>query len=134
MPFRALANLPVAMTAHVVYEAIDPERPATLSPKIVSEIIRGLIGFDGLLMTDDIDMKALSGTAGEKAHAAIAAGCDVVLDCWARMDEMVEIASLLGDAPPATLARLERAMAMRDAPAGDLAELVARRDAFLALV
>jgi beta-N-acetylhexosaminidase len=97
-------------------------------------VIRGRIGFDGLLMTDDIDMKALSGTAGEKAAAAVAAGCDVALDCWARMHEMTEIAGLLGDAPAATLTRLERAMAMRDVPSGDFHELIARRDAFLALV
>jgi hypothetical protein len=82
----------------VVFEAWDAERPATLSPIVVREIIRGRIGFDGLLFTDDIDMKALSGTPGEKASQALAAGCDVVLDCWARMDEMIEITGLLPDA------------------------------------
>jgi beta-N-acetylhexosaminidase len=132
-PFRTLNQAAMGMTSHIVFDAWDRERPATLSPVVIEQVIRGAIGFDGLLMTDDIDMKALSGTAGEKAHAALAAGCDVALDCWARMDEMVEIASLLGDAPPATLARLDRAMAMRDAPTGDFAELIARRDAFLAL-
>ena len=132
-PFRTLNQAGMGMTSHIVFDAWDRERPATLSPVVIEQVIRGAIGFDGLLMTDDIDMKALSGTAGEKAHAAIAAGCDVVLDCWARMHEMEDIASRLGDAPPETLARLERAMAMRDAPTGDLAELIARRDAFLAL-
>ncbi|HEU0044325.1 glycoside hydrolase family 3 N-terminal domain-containing protein [Sphingomonas sp.] len=132
-PFRTLNGAGMGMTSHIVFEAWDRERPATLSPTVIAQVIRGAIGFDGLLMTDDIDMKALSGSAGEKAAGAIAAGCDVALDCWARMDEMVEIASLLGDAPPATLARLERAMAMRDTPDGDFDELIARRDAFLAI-
>src|SRR3546814_651979 len=91
-PFRTLAWAPMAMTSHIVYKAWDAERPATLSPIVIEEVIRGRIGFDGLLMTDDIDMKALSGSAGEKAAAAVAAGCDVALDCWGRMDEMVEIA------------------------------------------
>ncbi|MES2441827.1 MAG: beta-N-acetylhexosaminidase [Pseudomonadota bacterium] len=134
-PFARLHDAPMAMTCHLVFEAWDAERPATLSPTVIHDIIRTRIGFDGLLMTDDIDMKALSGTAGEKAAAALAAGCDVVLDCWARMDEMVEITGLLGDASPACLARLERAMATVASPeAGDFAELIAKRDALLALV
>ncbi len=133
-PFRTLSNAPMAMTCHVVFEAWDADNPATLSPRVIAEVIRGRIGFDGLLMTDDIDMKALSGTAGEKAAAAVAAGCDVALDCWARMDEMVEIAGRLGDAPPATLARLERAMASVTATAGDFAALVAKREELLGLV
>jgi len=96
-------------------------------------VIRGRIGFDGLLMTDDIDMKALSGTAGEKAAGAIAAGCDLVLDCWARMDEMVEIAGRLDEIGDRALARLQRAMAGVGAPQGDFAECIARRDALLAI-
>src|SRR3546814_10544820 len=76
-PFRTLAWAPMAMTSHIVYKAWDAERPATLSPIVIEEVIRGRIGFDGLLMTDDIDMKALSGSAGEQAAAAVAAGCDV---------------------------------------------------------
>ncbi|MDB5696729.1 MAG: beta-hexosaminidase [Sphingomonas bacterium] len=133
-PFRTLNHAGMGMTSHIVFEAWDRDRPGTLSPVIIEDVIRGQIGFDGLLMTDDIDMKALSGTAGEKAAAAVAAGCDVALDCWARMGEMEEIAGLLGDAPPATLERLERAMAMREVPAGEVDDLIARRDAFLALV
>ncbi len=131
-PFRALAHAPMGMTSHIVFEAWDADRPATLSPIVIEEVIRGRIGFDGLLMTDDIDMKALSGTAGEKAAGAIAAGCDLVLDCWARMDEMVEIAERLGPIAATSRARLDRAMAGRTAPAGDLAECLARRDALLA--
>ena len=133
-PFRALAHAPMAMTSHIVFEAWDAERPATLSPVVIEEVIRGRIGFDGLLMTDDIDMKALSGTAGEKAAGAIAAGCDLVLDCWARMPEMEEIAARLGDIAPRARERLDAAMASRTAPAGDMAALLARRDALLALV
>src|ERR1043166_2740386 len=79
--FRPLAKLPLGMTAHVVFTALDPVAPATTSVTMVREVIRGFIGFDGLLMSDDISMKALSGTLGERAHAALAAGCDVVLHC-----------------------------------------------------
>ena len=132
-PFRKLNQAGMGMTSHIVFDAWDPERPATLSPVVIEQVIRGAIGFDGLLMTDDIDMKALSGTAAEKARGALAAGCDVVLDCWARMDEMVAIAATIPDASATVLARLDRAMAMRDIPDGDPAEAMARRDEFLAL-
>jgi beta-N-acetylhexosaminidase len=125
----------MGMTSHIVFEAWDKERPATLSPIVVEQVIRGKIGFDGLLMTDDIDMKALSGTAGEKAAGAIAAGCDLVLDCWGRMDEMAEIADLLGEMPAKSVERLDRAMATVNGvtPEGDFAELIAKRDSLLAL-
>jgi beta-N-acetylhexosaminidase len=134
-PFIRLNGAPMGMTCHVVFDAWDAERPATLSPKVIAEIVRGWIGFDGLLMTDDIDMKALSGTAGEKASQALAAGCDVVLDCWARMDEMVEIAGLIGDATPECVARLDRAMAtIAGGPQkADFGGLIAKRDELLAL-
>ena len=131
-PFRTLAHAPMGMTSHIVFEAWDAERPATLSPTVIGEVIRGRIGFDGLLMTDDIDMKALSGSAANKAAGAIAAGCDLVLDCWARMDEMTAIAERLDDIADASRARLDRAMATRTAPEGDIAECIARRDALLA--
>ncbi len=133
-PFRTLNGAAMGMTCHVVFKAWDADRPATLSPTVIADVIRGRIGFDGLLMTDDIDMKALSGTAGEKAAAALAAGCDVVLDCWARMDEMVEIAGRIGDATPAAIDRLARAMASVAKPgAVDFAESIGKRDALLAL-
>ena len=132
-PFRTLRHAPMAMTAHIVFEAWDAERAATLSPVVIEQVIRGEIGFDGLLMTDDIDMKALSGSAAEKAAGAIAAGCDLVLDCWGRMDAMIAIADRLGTIAPVSRARLDRAMAGRSTPAGDHAELIARRDALLAL-
>ncbi len=133
-PFRTLAHAPMGMTSHIVYQAWDAERPATLSPVVIEEVIRGRIGFDGLLMTDDIDMKALSGSAGDKAAGAIAAGCDVVLDCWARMPEMEEIAGRLGEITPAARERLERAMAGRTAATGEMAALLDKRDRLLALV
>ena len=132
-PFRTLNAAPMGMTSHIVFEAWDAALPATLSATVIADVIRGRIGFDGLLMTDDIDMKALSGSAGDKAAGAISAGCDVVLDCWARMTEMVEIAGRLGEIAPASRARLDRAMASIAEPQGDFAELIARRDALLAL-
>ena len=80
------------MTAHVVYEAWDPERPASLSPTVIGEIIRGRIGFDGLLMSDDIGMEALAGDFGSRAAGVVAAGCDVALHCSGKMEEMVAVA------------------------------------------
>ncbi|HEX3673376.1 MAG TPA: beta-N-acetylhexosaminidase [Rhizomicrobium sp.] len=90
--FRSLSDCPMAMTAHVVYDAIDAQRPATTSPRVVKEIIRGEIGFDGLLMSDDVSMNALSGTLAQRAKASLFAGCDVVLHCNGRLDEMKEVA------------------------------------------
>jgi len=133
-PFIRLRTAPMAMTAHVVYTAWDADRCATLSPTVIGEIIRGRIGFDGFLMSDDIDMKALSGTPAEKAAAAIAAGCDAALDCWGRMAEMDAIAEALPDMTDLSRARLDRAMATiaGAAVSGDIAELTAKRDALLA--
>ena len=91
--FRPLAGLPLAMTAHVVFTAIDPVAPATTSAAIVRDVIRDSIGFQGLLMSDDISMGALSGSLGERTRAAIAAGCDVVLHCNGEMDEMLAVAA-----------------------------------------
>jgi beta-N-acetylhexosaminidase len=91
--FRALAALPMAMIAHVVFTAIDPVAPASVSPIIVGEVIRDSIGFAGLLMSDDISMGALSGSIGERTRAAIAAGCDLVLHCNGEMSEMRAVAS-----------------------------------------
>lgn len=132
-PFRALAHAPMGMTSHIVFEAWDRERPATMSPTVIEEVIRRRIGFNGLLMTDDIDMKALSGTPADKAAEAIAAGCDVVLDCWARMEEMRAIADRLGDMTPRARERLDAAMKNVQAPEGDVVALIAKRDALLAI-
>src|SRR5260221_8666174 len=87
-PFRALNDMNWAMTAHIVYTAIDAVRPATLSPVVIAEVIRGAIGFDGVLVSDDLSMQALGGGLGERASGALAAGCDVVLHCNGRLDEM----------------------------------------------
>lgn len=133
-PFRQLADAPMGMTAHVVYEAWDAERPATMSPVVIRDVIRGTIGFDGFLMSDDLDMKALSGGAGELAAQCVAAGCDAALNCWGRMEEMVAIARALPAMGTASLARLDRAMASVAAPdPSRLAEMTAKRDALLAL-
>ncbi len=132
-PFRTLNGAPMGMTSHIVFDAWDAERPATLSPTVIADVIRGRIGFDGLLMTDDIDMKALSGSAGDKAAGAIAAGCDLVLDCHAKMAQMVEIAGRLDAIAPRSRDRLDRAMASVGTPEGDFADLIARRDALMAV-
>ncbi len=92
-PFRVLADMPLAMTAHVVYADIDPARPATTSHIVMTQIIRGSIGYDGLVMSDDLSMNALSGTLAERAVAAFAAGCDVALHCNGQLDEMKAIAA-----------------------------------------
>ena len=92
-PFRYLADMPLAMTAHVVYTALDRARPATTSRKVVRDVIRGSIGFDGLLMSDDLSMNALSGSPGERAEAAFAAGCDIALHCNGRLEEMEAVAA-----------------------------------------
>lgn len=134
-PFRALADAPIGMTGHLLFTAWDAQNPATLSPAVVNEVIRGRIGFDGLLLTDDIDMEALSGSVPERAERAIAAGCDLVLNCWAKMDDMVAIAERLPALPQRGRDRLGRALAgtqVRDSN-GQAAELLAKRDALLAL-
>lgn len=91
--FRSLAHCPMAMTAHVVYDAIDPNRPATLSPRVIRDVIRGEIGYQGLLMTDDLSMRALSGSFSARTKAALFAGCDVVLHCNGNMAEMKDVAT-----------------------------------------
>lgn len=141
-PFRTLASAAIGMTAHVRYTAWDAGNPATQSPFVIGEVVRKRIGFDGLLMTDDLDMEALAGSVPERAARAIAAGCDLVLNCWAKMDDMIGIAS----ATPAisAIARDRLARALRDttdfvsdfapgAPMERHAALVAKRDALLAL-
>jgi len=95
-PFRVLSDMPIAMTAHVIFAAIDRKRPATASKKVIRRIVRGAIGFDGLVMSDDLSMKALSGGFTERAEAARAAGCDVVLHCNGDMAEMKAVAAGAG--------------------------------------
>jgi beta-N-acetylhexosaminidase len=125
--FRPLKKLPLAMTAHVVFTAIDPVHPVTTSATMIGEVIRGFIGFDGLLMSDDISMGALSGSVAERTRAAIAAGCDVVLHCNGRLDEMRAVAEVAPELAGAAARRAADALAVRKSlTAIDLA--AARRD------
>ena len=135
-PFRALRDAPLGMTGHLLFTAWDAANPATLSPTVIADIIRGRIGFDGLLLTDDIDMEALSGSVPERARRAIAAGCDVVLNCWAKMDDMVGIAERCGTLSEPGQDRLARVHAAMGQPGEDGAidELLAKREALLAIV
>ena len=130
--FRPLKRIPLGMTAHVVFTAIDPVRPATTSATIIGEVIRGFIGFDGLLMGDDVSMGALSGTIAERSRASLAAGCDLVLHCNGKIDEMRAVASeapeLSGDAKR----RADAALAVRKSPAG--IDLAAARSEFAAMM
>src|SRR5262245_54856286 len=114
--FRPLAGLPIGMTAHVVFSAFDPVAPATTSVTIVREVIRGFIGFQGLLMSDDISMNALSGTIAERSRAALAAGCDVVLHCDGDMNEMVAVAAEAPKLDGKAAVRAQAALAGRSAP------------------
>jgi beta-N-acetylhexosaminidase len=130
-PFRELRDAPMAMTAHVVYTAIDPERPATTSPRAIADIIRGEIGFEGLLMSDDVSMKALSGDFSERTDAILAAGCDVVLHCNGVMDEMRAVAARAPELRGEALARADRALA--GLAANDGADEAAIRSEFAAM-
>jgi beta-N-acetylhexosaminidase len=133
-PFRALSDMPWAMTGHIVYEAVDARRPATTSPEVISEVIRGEIGFEGVLVSDDLSMSALEGELGARAEAALAAGCDLVLHCNGEAAEMIEVARVVPELDPAALARLERAAAcVAGGPESiDLAEAKRSLDAVLA--
>ncbi|MGB3809744.1 MAG: beta-N-acetylhexosaminidase [Parvibaculum sp.] len=117
-PFKALADMPIAMTAHVVYSAIDAHAPATTSRIVIDDIIRGTIGFDGFLMSDDVSMQALKGTIAERTRASLKAGCDIALHCNGEMKEMEAVASeaplLAGDALRRSAAALARLSAPED--------------------
>jgi beta-N-acetylhexosaminidase len=112
VPFRKLAGLPAAMTAHVVFTAYDAQAPASISPRVTKEVIRGSIGFDGLLMSDDLGMKALAGSVGERAAAVLAAGSDVVLACNGGLEETESVAAVAPSLAGRALARFERARAV----------------------
>ena len=131
-PFRALADLPMAMTAHIVFAAHDPQHPATQSPEMI-RVIRDEIGFGGLLLTDDLNMQALSGGLAQRTRASMAAGCDIALHCKGDMGEMLQVASEAGDMRPETRARALAALACRRAPdAVDIAALEADLQAVMA--
>src|SRR3954447_24885304 len=135
-PFERLSWAPMGMTAHVVYTAWDPDHPASMSATVIGDIIRGRIGFDGWLMSDDIGMEALAGDFGSRAAGVVAAGCDVALHCSGKMEEMIAVAGAAAEMTAEGETRLERAMAITlvESDGLDFAEAVAKRDALLALV
>jgi beta-N-acetylhexosaminidase len=114
--FRPLADLPMAMTAHVVFSALDPAQPATTSATMVEKVIRGVIGFQGLLMSDDVSMNALAGSLAERTRAIFAAGCDIVLHCNGKLDEMRDVARETPELSGKALERARKALGSRKAP------------------
>ncbi|HYI42346.1 MAG TPA: beta-N-acetylhexosaminidase [Sphingomicrobium sp.] len=134
-PFERLKGASMGMIAHCVYTAWDAEQPASLSPVVINDIIRGRIGFEGWLISDDIGMQALRGAAGERAAGVIAAGCDVALHCTGTMEEMISVAESVPAMTPEAEERLARAMATvaPDDDGPSFAECVDKRDQLLAL-
>jgi beta-N-acetylhexosaminidase len=131
-PFQALADAPWAMTAHVVYSALDPERPATTSATVIDAVIRGQIGFQGLLLSDDLSMEALKGGLGQRAEASLGAGCDVALHCNGKAGEMEQVAAAVGPLSAAALRRIAAARARLGRPeAVDQAALQRRLDGLM---
>ena len=131
-PFREITGILMAMTCHVLFEAVDAENPASTSAKVVEQVMRGSIGFDGLIISDDISMNALAGDIGERARAVAAAGIDIILHCNGKMDEMRAVADAAPALSGAALIRGERALAGRpSADDADLAALSRRLDALL---
>ena len=130
-PFRALADLPMAMTAHIIFEAYDPDNPATQSAEMI-RVIREEIGFSGLLMTDDLNMQALAGTRFERTARSVAAGCDIALHCKGDFAEMQAVARAAGDMTDAARTRAAAALARRATPKPvDIAALEAEFSALL---
>jgi beta-N-acetylhexosaminidase len=130
--FRPLADLPMAMTAHVVFSAIDAAHPATTSATMIERVIRTSIGFQGLLMSDDVSMNALAGSIADRTRAIVAAGCDMVLHCNGKLDEMQAVAAETPELSGVALARADRALAARKAPiAFDRAAARAELDALI---
>jgi beta-N-acetylhexosaminidase len=133
-PFERLAWAPMGMTAHVVYTAWDADRPASMSPTVIRDIIRDRIGFEGFLMSDDIGMEALRGDFASRSAGVVAAGCDAALHCSGKMDEMIAVASAVPVLRPESEARLARAIAGTriEDDSFDFAEEIAKRDLLLA--
>lgn len=126
--FRPLADLPMAMTAHVVFSAIDPAQPATTSATMITQVIRDAIGFQGLLMSDDVSMNALAGSIAERTGAIFEAGCDVVLHCNGNLREMRDVAARTPMLADEALSRADRALAARQRPDGDFDRRAARAE------
>ncbi len=112
-PFKALSDMPLAMTAHIVYSAVDSTQPATLSSTVVTEVIRGAMNFDGLLLSDDLGMKALEGNFADRAEKALSAGCDIALHCSGDFDEMQDVATGVRPMQASSMERLEKALSIR---------------------
>ena len=136
LPFKRLNDLPIAMTGHIVFDAIDPKGPATTSAKIIRDVIRGHIGFDGLLLSDDVSMKALSGGFSERTQALFAAGCDIALHCNGVMEEAEAVAAASPVLTGLSLERANRALSLLEkAPTVfDPVEAAKNLEAKLALV
>lgn len=132
LPFHRLRDMPWGISAHVVYIDIDPVRPATTSATVISQCIRGEIGFDGVLVTDDLSMGALSGTLGERVRAALSAGCELALHCNGKLEEMAAVVEAAGPLRAATKARIERGEGLRKHSAEiDIAAATARLELML---
>ncbi|MCY6380580.1 beta-N-acetylhexosaminidase [Hoeflea prorocentri] len=132
VPFKKLADAPMAMTAHVMFSKIDPDRPSTSSPVIIEDVIRKKIGFNGLLMSDDLSMKALSGDFASKTDAIFGAGCDVVLHCNGVMEEMVEVSAHSPDLDGASARRAQHVLSLFGA--GEKADEEALRAEFAGIM
>ena len=133
-PFARCSHLPWMMTAHIVYDSADPAHPATQSPAIIADIIRGRLGFDGVLVSDDVTMGALAGSPAERAVASLAAGCDLALHCSGVLEDTASVLAACPDASEATLGRLRAALFLADRSRQrlDPSALLAERDALLA--
>jgi beta-N-acetylhexosaminidase len=130
-PFKSLSDMPIGMTAHIVFEAIDPDQPATTSAPVM-QVIRDVIGFNGLIMTDDLSMQALSGSLADRARAAHGAGCDIILHCNGIQADMIEVAGATPLMSEAAMGRGKAALALRQAPElADIPALVAELDRLL---
>jgi beta-N-acetylhexosaminidase len=131
-PFKALADLPLGMTAHIVFRAIDAQKPASTSATVIDRVIRKHIGFDGLLMSDDIGMQALSGGYAERVAASLAAGCDVALHCSGKMEEMEEAVAAAAAMTPLAMKRWQRARDLLKPPAPAAPTMLAELERLLA--
>jgi beta-N-acetylhexosaminidase len=133
-PFQVLADAPMGMVGHIAFDAWDAHRPASQSAVVIDQIIRKTIGFGGLLLTDDLHMDALSGMIADRAAAALAAGCDIAMACWARGDDVRALSDAVPDMAAATSARLTQAMVRKipDTPF-DINIMLSKRDMLLAV-
>ncbi|MBT6442903.1 MAG: glycoside hydrolase family 3 protein, partial [Alphaproteobacteria bacterium] len=130
-PFRALKDAPLGLTAHVCFSAIDEEHPATLSERVIADIIRGEIGFDGLLFSDDLSMGALQGDVGSRAARSLAAGCDIALHCNGSIKEMEAVVAAVPRLSAEATARWDRAVLKKREKTTDISALKAELESLL---